>query len=326
MTGLTSEVHLHDDLTRWVEGGFLNAEQAARIEAVETTRAADRASTERSGQGRRGWTPLVVEALGYLGGALAILAGFVAVAQLWPDIPVEAELAFAVAGTVLLGGIGSVLRIGNDAAFGRLRATLWAMSVGCLATAVGLLSAEIWHMSGTATALASSSATAVYAALLWLAHRSPLQHLAAFLATAFTAGSLVAWLFQTTEAWGPGLAVWTVSVGWAVLSYGQVLRPPDVGSVAGAVGVLFGAGLTMQLAAGHVLALATVAALLVAGVVLRRVWLLAIGALGVVIFVPITASRYLPESFGTPLALFLIGACLLTVALWLARWSRRPAH
>jgi hypothetical protein len=81
----------------------------------------------------------------------------------------------------------------------------------------------------------------------------------------------------------------------------------------------------MPVAAGQVLALGTVAALLAAGVVLRRVWLLAVGAVGVIIVVPRTANRYLPESFGTPLALFLIGACLLCLALWLARWSRpRP--
>jgi hypothetical protein len=60
----------------------------------------------RSG-GRR--APLIVEALGYLGGILAVIAGFVAVGQLWPDIPTGAQLAFAAAGAVLLAAAGAVV-------------------------------------------------------------------------------------------------------------------------------------------------------------------------------------------------------------------------
>jgi hypothetical protein len=44
----------------------------------------------RSRRWQRPWaraSPLVAEALGYLGGALAVVAGFVAVRQVWPDIP-----------------------------------------------------------------------------------------------------------------------------------------------------------------------------------------------------------------------------------------------
>jgi uncharacterized membrane protein YidH (DUF202 family) len=80
----------------------------------------------------------------------------------------------------------------------------------------------------------------------------------------------------------------------------------------------------MEVAAGHVLALLTVAALLAAGVALRRVWLLGLGAYGIVQVVPQTAVRYLPESVGAPLALFAIGLVLLGVALWLARSHRTP--
>jgi hypothetical protein len=61
-----------------------------------------------------------------------------------------------------------------------------------------------------------------------------------------------------------------------------------------------------------------------AGVALRRVWLLVLGALGVIQVVPVTAVRYLPPSVGAPLALLTVGLVLIGAALWLARWWKRP--
>ena len=62
--------------------------------------------------------PLVVEALGYLGGVIAIVAGVVAVDQLWPGIPTGAELAFAAAGTVALGAVAALMRTDGEPALG----------------------------------------------------------------------------------------------------------------------------------------------------------------------------------------------------------------
>jgi len=45
-------------------------------------------------------SPLVVEALTYLGGALAVVAGFVAVRQVWPDIPPRVPRCHARSGVV----------------------------------------------------------------------------------------------------------------------------------------------------------------------------------------------------------------------------------
>ena len=58
------------------------------------------------------------------------------------------------------------------------------------------------------------------------------------------------------------------------------LPPVVTGYIAAGIGLLAGAQLTMQVAAGHVLALATVAGLLAAGVLLRQAWLVALGAFG----------------------------------------------
>jgi hypothetical protein len=126
----------------------------------------------------------------------------------------------------------------------------------------------------------------------------------------------------TVDIWWIGTAIWGLSALWIVLAYRGLLRPRDIGILGPAVGLLVSAQMTMEVAAGHVLALATVAGLLAAGVAGRRLPLLALGAVGVAIVVPQTAARYLPASAAAPLAVFVVGVMLLGVALWLARSQR----
>src|SRR4249919_90804 len=131
MSGPLSGSDLDELLGRWVAEGWIEAGQAARIRAREAARAqaavpggmAVPASAESP---RR--APLVVEALGYLGGVIAIVAGVVAVDQLWPGIPTGAELAFAAAGTVALGAVAALMRTDGEPALGRLRSVLWLLS------------------------------------------------------------------------------------------------------------------------------------------------------------------------------------------------------
>jgi len=343
MVRIVSEHSLGDQLTRWVAAGLIDAEQAARIRAAEmallqpasgptSALPADDRDTRPSApvpalapaaSGRLGGrAPLVVEALGYLGGTLAVIAGFVAVGQLWPDIPTSVELAFAGTAAVLLGVVAAVMGGGDDPAFGRLRSVLRLMSTACLAAFVGLLAAQVWHFGATSAALVAAAAATGYAAVLWLRTPTPVQHLTLFAAAAVAVGTGIARLDPDLNTWGPGFGVWALSCAWGVAAHRGALRPRGAGYLAAAVGVLLGAQLTMEIAAGHVLALATVAALLAAGVALRKVWLLGVGALGVIQVVPMTAVRYLPPSLGAPLALFAVGLVLLGVALWLARWSK----
>jgi hypothetical protein len=71
-----------------------------------------------------------------------------------------------------------------------------------------------------------------------------------------------------------------------------------------------------------VLALLTVAGLLTAGVVARRVLLIGIGATGTLYVIPAVAARYLPGSLAAPLAVAMVGLVLLGVAMWLTRHRR----
>jgi hypothetical protein len=323
-------------LDQWVAEGLISAEQAARISAAQAAAVGASPVGDRGGGGATsahgaltpGRVGFVVEALGYLGATLASVAGFVAVRRLWPDVPTAAELGFATAGAVVLLGAGVMLHPGADAALDRLRSVLWALSTGCVAALTALLADQVWQIeNGTAVALLAASVTSVYAAILWLRLRAAIQHLVLFAALVSAVGSGAGLLEDDLQPWAPGLAVWTLSAAWAAAALRNLLAPSAAARVAASVGLLFGAQLTMEseTAAATVLALGTVGGLLTGGVVLRKVWLLGVGALGVVQVVPQVAARYLPESVAAPLAVFAVGLVLLGVALRLAR-SRGLEH
>jgi hypothetical protein len=101
------------------------------------------------------------------------------------------------------------------------------------------------------------------------------------------------------------------------------LLPRGAGYFAAGFGLLVGIQFAMDVPAGHLLALATVAGLLAGGVLLREVWLAGLGAVSVLLVVPQTAERFLPESAAAPLAVFVAGAVLVGSAVWLAKRRAR---
>jgi hypothetical protein len=84
MTVSPAGPELREQLAGWTARGLIDAEQAASIGAAEAARAAAAAATPAAGEtgaaARR--LPLVVEALGYLGAVLAVIAGLTAARQL----------------------------------------------------------------------------------------------------------------------------------------------------------------------------------------------------------------------------------------------------
>jgi len=184
------------------------------------------------------------------------------------------------------------------------------------------LAAQVWTFSPENTTLVTAAAAAAYGAVLWGRTRAVLQHLAVFGSLAILVGTAVYQFGPGIEDWGPGLAIWALSVLWGVAASRGYLPPGATGYVAAGIGLLTGAQLTMQVAGGHVLAIGTVAGLLAAGVLLRQAWLVALGAVGVLIVIPQTTSRYLPTSAAAPVAIFVTGVVLLGSAVWLARRRR----
>jgi hypothetical protein len=261
----------------------------------------------------------VAEALGYAGGVLAIAAGLYTVRDFWPNLSTGAVLAFAAAACVALGAGGAAVRTTSDPALRRLRSVVWLMSTVSLAVFAGTLADQVWGFGPASTTLVTATVSAAYGAALWWRTRAALQHLEVFASLAVLAGTAVARLDPGLGAWGPGLAIWALSVLWGVTVMRGYLPPGATGYVAAGIGVLAGVQLAMQVAAGCALALATVAGLLAAGVLLRQAWLVVLGALGVLLVTPQITTRYLPMSAATPVAIFVVGVVLLGSAVWLTR-------
>ncbi|MGW3093359.1 hypothetical protein ACWDCC_07900 [Streptomyces sp. NPDC001102] len=327
MSGIPPDPALHARLTDWVAAGLLDGSQAERIEAAERTRAAygtvrapRSGAPEAADRGRR--VSLVVEALGYLGAVMAAIAGFLAVDTLWPGIPAGAQAAFAGAAALALGAAAIPLRGSAEPALVRLRSVLWLASTVSLAACAGVLAGRVGGFSPQVTVLAAAGTATVYAVPLWLRAPLPPQHLAMFAGAAMTLGSAVACLGEDVPLWAPGIAVWLLSAAWGVLAHRDRLPPRGTGYLAAAIGLLSGAQLTLAVPLGHLLALATAGGLVAAGVGLRRVWLLALGAYGTLQTVPQTAERYLPGSLAAPLSVLTVGVILLVLALLLAKWTK----
>ena len=326
MTGLSSGAELRKRLDRWVAEGLIDTAQATRIETAEVP-ATGSAGTGPAGTGPAATgpaatgsrAPLVAEALGYAGGVLAIAAGLYIVRDFWPNLSAGAALAFAAAACVALGAGGAAVRTTSDPALRRLRSVVWLMSTVSLAVFAGTLADQVWGFGPASTTLVTATVSAAYGAVLWRRTRAALQHLAVFASLAVLAGTAVARLDPGFGAWGPGLAIWALSVLWGVAVMRGYLPPGATGYFAAGIGVLAGAQLAMQVAAGYALALATVAGLLAAGVLLRQAWLVVLGALGVLLVTPQITTRYLPVSAAAPLAILVVGVALVGSAVWLAR-------
>jgi hypothetical protein len=342
MSDYSSGTALHRQLADWVTQGLMDEGQAARIAAAEA--AGTGASTAQppctappsTAQSPRGPSPtgaaaprrlpLVVEALGYLGTAIALGAAFVAVGSLRPRIPVGAELAFATCAAVALLLAGIILRTRNQPAFGRLRSVLWLASAVSLAAAVSLFAGrDFWDLGLTGRLLVPEAVATAYAAALWWHLRATLQHLAVFVGLASLATSAIARGWPGHEPWAAGLGLWLLSLLWGLTAYREYLAPRTAGYAAAGVGLLVGAQLATDPAAGQALAVATVVGLLTAGVVLRRVLFLGLGALGAIEMLPRVANRYLPSGPGAAFAILAVGLAMVGVAVWLAKSRQRAA-
>jgi hypothetical protein len=263
--------------------------------------------------------PLVVEALGYLGAAIAISAGFVAVKQMWPRMPSTAMLWFTGVAAVVLIVIGAVLRTSGQPAYARLRSVLWLLATVAGADCAALVANHVLGIGDRGVLLTSAAAWTLLAIPLWWFARSALQHVVMF-------GGLIALLSAglyeldaTLRVAGYGVAIWVLSTLWGVLAYRVNLAPPTAGLAVASGGVLAGATMTMGSAVGQALAWLTVGGLFAIGVAMHRVMFVGFGAAGTLWVVPVTASRYLPGTFTAPLAGAVAGLVLLAIALWLAR-------
>jgi hypothetical protein len=312
-------------LDRWVAAGVITAEQAARMRA-DAGLPAQLTVIPPPAQPPR--TPLVVEALGYLGGVIILVASVLLTAQYWSDLSTGMHVTVvAVAALILvLGGFAVPERLGMPGA--RLRAVLWLAATGATAGFFALLASESfdWHDEDVAQ-LATAGAAVLAAALWWRRRSSILQQAALMVSLAGTAAAGTAQLHSTVDQL-PGVAIWGVGAVWFLLGWGGLLRPRRVATAFGSVGLLVGSTITTLGDAGSndaaiAFALLTVAAILALALLFRDLVLLAVGAWGALQTLPGAINEWFPNELAAPLVLLGFGAALVVAALYIARRRSR---
>lgn len=314
-------------LETWVADQLITREQADRILAhrnvlVHAQPAAQEPPRER--------TPLIVEALGYLGGVIILVASILIASLYWDQVGTSARLVIvgAVAGVLLTAGFAVPERLVEVGL--RLRSVLWLLSTGAFAGFLGLLGADALNLAGKDVFLLISSGVAAYATGLWLLGRTLVQRLAMMVGVMLTAAALTNELGVSDEL--PGFAVWGVALIWLLLGWGGVAEPRRFVMVFGATGMFIGALTTIPTYAGIVLALVTAVAVVTTAVLFRDLLLLAVGAIGTLLVLPSAVIELFPGDLAAPIVMLAVGALLVGAGLFIARrrhaepQAETPAH
>jgi nucleotide-binding universal stress UspA family protein len=192
----------------------------------------------------------VAEAMGYLGGAIIVVALGLVVSWYWDALPDAARLSLVGGAALIMGAAGLLVPRGMGVAGLRLRAVLWLAATAGTVGFLALMGDEVLHWEGeVVTTFATGTATLI-AAALWAAHRHPVQH-AAVLPLLVAAAAAGTGLLPHVGAL-PGAAIWAVGVAWALLAWGGVLQPRRFGLILGTVAAVVGAAVVAGfIAADH---------------------------------------------------------------------------
>jgi len=258
-----------DELERWVGAGLISPETSAEILAYESVRAP--VPTPSLRRPRTSRVPAAAEALGYLGGILAVVGLGLLVGRNWSSLPIYARLLLSAGLAVVLLVGGAMVHAQSDAAFARLRGFLWLAS----AAATGLFAADAVYdgfgISKPATiVLAGAGLVTLHSGLLWMGRNRPLQHLTALVALAATAGAAIG---ETSSGGSIGLLVWLVGVSYLVVGLQRLLSSSLLTEAVGSIAVIVGSVIVMAnwTAFGSLLAPVTGVALLALALVPRLV-------------------------------------------------------
>jgi hypothetical protein len=272
-------------LQRAVEARILSADQAQAVLAAEWAR-------DLAGGGRR--LP-VIEALGYLGGLLALSGAVTLGVQYWREVLTAGRLGLFAVVAVATWLVGARIADGSEPALIRLRGALWFASSAAVAALAGQVAWDVAHARESVVWLSAGAAAAVQAGLLWRLRDRPAQHLACLAGVLIAAGS------AAEIAGGPaavGLAVAAAGAVWVAAGWMAVLPPPDAAPLLGlAVAVVFVA----------------------VGIATVRTPLTVVGLVGGFGYLPWTIGHFFADSLGVPLAMLLCGVALLAVTLVVLR-------
>ncbi len=315
-----------DPVQRWVAQGIITAEQAAAIRA-DLTRQPGLPPTPQPALPPTGpaspsaHASLLAEALGYLGGALIVVALGIATGRFWENLSTVSRLGLFGVATAGMFAAGRAVPLATAPAARRLRSVLWLVSTGLLAWFLGI-AADAGGLHDADLLLVCGAGTGGYAALLWWRHHLLLQHLA--LITALTATVAPATAHLPDADTSPSAAVWALGVGWYLLGWSAVLRPRREVEL---IGAAVTAGSTLFFAPelwGTPLALSTLVAMAVLAVRVHDLALLGIDAVAALVVLPAIVTRYFPGALSAAAALLVVGVLLVLAGVVTVRRRGQP--
>jgi uncharacterized membrane protein len=303
--------HLID---HWLAEGVITSMQADRMHD-ELDRGEEPVSDSAPVDARRR-TSLVVEALAYLGGVIVLVAAGLISAQYWRALGDTGRLAVVGGAAAALLVAGASVPSRSDPGT-RLRSVLWLLATAGAGAFLALFADIVLELNGSAIGVVAGAGSAALAAVLWWRLTVLTQQTAFFVATMIAGGATVAHL--TTDSQLPGLAVWVTGAIWFLLGRRGTVTPRRPVQALAAAAALVGALITLPADAGMVLALSTVVAVVVLAVVVRDLLLLAVGAVGALNVLPVVVNEWFPGELAAPLVLLVVGALLVTAAVYTAK-------
>jgi hypothetical protein len=315
-------------LDRWRGAGLISGDQAAAIAAHEAAASAEAQAAWLSHQpparpvARPRRVPVVAEALGYLGGALAVAGLGLVLSSFWPDWSVGARFAVSAITAALLTAGGVAVRDQSEPALVRLRSILWLASTAATGLAAGVLVRDgFTEPAASRVALGVAMAVAVQSGALWRGRvERPLQQLTCLAGLVVAVGTLTAQLASS----GPvGAALVATGLVLVALGVRRVLPNPELVDLVGGVTALVGAvlitndGEAAGMLTGLALAFGLLALATVPGLVPARSDRIVFGVLGGFALFQLGpgATGYFAEQAGmaTGLVAWALGAALVAV-------------
>lgn len=302
---------LEDQLRSWREAGIITDTQVATIAAFEAKTRPD-----------HGRGILLAEALGYVGAAIAVVAAAMLLGDRWEELNVGGRLGLVGLLTVIVAGAGFALRGSESAPIRRLVSLLVTAGVAGVGWTVGIVADEVFHWFAHDVALAVGLVSLVLATLLYLWRPRALAQIVMLASVLVIVGAIFSRPgLDGTSTW-LGLTAWAVGLGWALLGLGEWLRPVVIAAGFGTVVALVSAQIGSEGSARLAmlgLGLATAGVLLGRGVARAEAYMVTIGAIGVLVFLPQVVIDIFGNAIGALITMFVVGLLLVVVSVRLAR-------
>lgn len=317
-------------LDRWCEADLISADQARDIRAFEAARLAAPSAPgdvpvdapavveDQTTAGGR-----IAEGLAYVGAALALGAGLAVFGELWDDLQGPARTGLAALATGILGAGAFALRARRRGSMGRLASVLAGLAVVGVAVTVAVGLDEGTSLDPAWIGVVAGLAAVAVGTPVHLVRESWPTTLAlggAVLTSVFGAAELLSLLDGPVA---PGVLLAGLGLAWAAAGWSGAARPRSAFEITGLLAG--GSGVQVLAFDDAATAVALVVGLLVAGGALAvglsedRTSPAVLGGLGITVFAPQLVFELFGDAIAGPLALFVGGISLITVAIVILR-------